>query len=221
VPRRSFQLDAPKGLWPLTWPMGLTMLRMLLLPVFLWMLLDDAGPPTGPRPHRWWAMGVFAVMAITDKLDGYLARRLGQTSHIGAMLDPVADKLLIVCSTLLLSFPWVASPGYRIPIPVVAAIYAKDVIVVVGAIALMAKAGKVTIHPRFLGKLSTLLQLTLVVATLIGPDLDRWHPRLGQSMLKFLWWAVSGVALGACVDYVVQGCRQLGEYRRGVGRKEE
>ena len=193
--------------------MGLTLLRMLLLPVFLWMLLDDAGPVVVPRPHRWWAMGVFAVMAITDKLDGYLARRLGQTSHLGSMLDPVADKLLIVCSALLLSFAWVASPGYRIPTWVVASIYLKDLIVVVGTIALMAKVGKVTVSPRLLGKLSTLLQLLLVAATLIGPDLDHLHPGWGQSTLLFLWWAVSLLALAACADYVVQGCKQLSPAR--------
>src|SRR5438270_7628037 len=128
---KPFEIHAPKGLWPLTWPMGLTMLRMLLLPVFLWVLLADAGAAHGARPHRWWAMGIFAVMAITDKLDGYLARRLGQTSHLGTILDPVADKLLISCSTILLSFEWVASPGYRIPIFVVVAIYAKDLVVAV------------------------------------------------------------------------------------------
>src|SRR3954463_391221 len=141
MPPRTIQLHAPDGLWPLTWPMGLTMLRLFLLPVFLWVLLADAGPLDVARPHRWWAMGIFAVMAITDKLDGYLARRLGQTSHLGTILDPVADKLLIVCSTILLSFSWVASAGYKIPLPVVAAIYAKDVTVAVGVVAVLSLVG--------------------------------------------------------------------------------
>src|SRR4051794_41724611 len=80
VPHRH-QLDIPSvpGLWPLTWPMGLTMLRLLLLPVFLWLILATARPGPGPRRLRWVAVGVFAVMALTDKLDGYLARRLNQT----------------------------------------------------------------------------------------------------------------------------------------------
>ena len=95
--------------------MGLTMLRLLLLPVFLWVMLIDAGPVERLRPHRWWAMGIFALMAITDKLDGYLARRLNQTSHLGTILDPLADKLLIACSTILLSFSSIAAAGYKIP----------------------------------------------------------------------------------------------------------
>src|SRR6476661_4697035 len=118
VSHRPFHLHAPEGLWPLTWPMGLTMLRLLLLPVFLWIMLIDAGPVVAARPHRWWAMGIFAVMAVTDKLDGYLARRLNQTSKLGTVLDPVADKLLIASSVVLLSFDWAAGPAYRIPMPV-------------------------------------------------------------------------------------------------------
>jgi CDP-diacylglycerol--glycerol-3-phosphate 3-phosphatidyltransferase len=198
--------------------MGLTMVRLFLLPVFLYVLLADSGPSPGgaPRPARWWAVGIFAVMAATDKLDGYLARRLGQSTHLGTILDPLADKLLIVCSTILLSFDWVASPGYKIPKPVVAAIYGKDVIVAVGALALLALAGKVTVRPRILGKLSTGLQLALVMATLIGPDLDRARAGLGGGMLRLLWWSVSAVAIAACSDYLWQGWTQFRESEKNT-----
>ncbi len=188
--------------------MGLTMLRMLLLPVFLWILLLDAGPVMRARPHRWWAMGIFAVMAVTDKLDGYLARRLGQTSHLGTILDPVADKLLIACSTILLSFSWVASAAYKIPMPVVASIYVKDAVVAIGVVAVMSLVGKVTIRPRLLGKLSTVLQLALVVATLIAPDLDDLHIGFAGGLLRVLGWSVAVIAMAACVDYVLQGFGQ-------------
>jgi CDP-diacylglycerol--glycerol-3-phosphate 3-phosphatidyltransferase len=205
---RAFQIHAPKGLWPLTWPMGLTMLRMFLLPVFLYVLLADAGAPR-VRPHRWWAMAIFAVMAITDKLDGYLARRLHQTSQLGTFLDPVADKLLISCSTILLSFSWVASEGYAIPKLVVVAIYGKDLFVAAGAVALLSLIGTVTVHPRPLGKLSTVLQLSLIIATLIAPDLDRAHLGFAAALLRFLWWTVSAVATLSCADYLWQGWRQF------------
>ena len=71
-------------------------------------------------------------MAATDKLDGYLARKLNQTSKIGTLLDPVADKLLVACSVILLSFGWVASEPFRIPLPVVAVIYGGYLVVAVG-----------------------------------------------------------------------------------------
>src|SRR5689334_20099182 len=132
MPHRH-QLDIPSvpGLWPLTWPMGLTMLRLLLLPVFLWLILASARAEhePGSRRLRWAAIGIFAVMALTDKLDGYLARRLNQTTRLGTILDPIADKLLVASSVVLLSFDWIAPEPYRIPTTVVAIIYGGYVVV--------------------------------------------------------------------------------------------
>ncbi len=191
--------------------MGLTMLRLLLLPVFLWLLLLDAGPEAAGRanPHRWWAMGVFAVMAITDKLDGYLARRLHQTSKLGTLLDPVADKLLVASSLVLLSSAWVAAPGYRIPLYVLVAVYAKDVVLVVGALLLVYVVGGVTVKPRPLGKVGTFLQLVLVILVLIAPDLDRLLAGSARTVLVALERLVALTAVAAGVDYVWQGMRQF------------
>src|SRR5437763_3870155 len=100
---RSFQIQAEPGKWRWTWPMGLTTLRLLLLPFFLYLLLMDTGKPF-PHPHRFHALAVFAIMAATDKLDGYLARKLNQSTHLGAILDPLADKLLVASAVGLLSF---------------------------------------------------------------------------------------------------------------------
>ena len=195
--------------------MGLTMLRLLLLPVFLWLLLSDAGPGTEgvPRAHRWWAVGIFGVMAATDKLDGYLARKLNQISKLGTILDPVADKLLIASSIVLLSFDWVASHGYAIPWYVVAAVYGKDLVVVLGALALLYLVGKVSVRPRPLGKWSTALQLSLVILTLIAPDLDAWFPRYGRGGMWVLGLIVTALAVVSCADYFLIGLRQLREGR--------
>jgi CDP-diacylglycerol--glycerol-3-phosphate 3-phosphatidyltransferase len=190
--------------------MGLTMLRLLLLPVFLWVMLLDAGhEPPRPNRYRWWAVGIFALMALTDKLDGYLARRLNQTSKIGTVLDPIADKLLIASSVVLLSFGWVAGERYRIPMPVVGAVYGKDLVVALGTLALLALVGRVSVAPRWLGKVGTFLQLLLVVLTLIAPDLDILTPGSGRWVLSGLWWLVSGVCLASAADYVMVGVRQL------------
>jgi CDP-diacylglycerol--glycerol-3-phosphate 3-phosphatidyltransferase len=211
---KSFQLHGVPGLWPPTWPVGLTMLRLLLLPVFLWVVLVDVSATPQAHPHRWWAVAIFAVMAITDKLDGYLARRLNQTTKLGAVLDPVADKLLVACSVILLSFDWVATEAYRIPMPVVVAVYGKDFIVVIGVIAILAVVGHVVIAPRPMGKLSTFLQLTLVLSTLMAPDLARWNGAVAAGLLRALWWAVSVVAIAACADYFRLGWRQFIAARR-------
>jgi len=193
--------------------MGLTMLRLLLLPVFLWvMLLDAGGHEAGEvsegNSHRWWAVGIFAVMALTDKLDGYLARRLNQTSKIGTILDPLADKLLIASSVVLLSFDWAAGAEYRIPMWVVASVYGKDVVVALGTVALLASVGKVSVAPRMLGKVGTFFQLLLVMLTLVAPDLDRLLEGSAGIVLTGLWWIVAGISIGAMVDYVRIGVLQ-------------
>jgi CDP-diacylglycerol--glycerol-3-phosphate 3-phosphatidyltransferase len=196
----------------MTWPMGLTTLRLLLLPVFLYVLLTDANSEA--HRLRWLAVAIFAVMAITDKLDGYLARRLNQTSHLGTLLDPLADKLLVACSVILLSFAWVAPRGFKIPWYVVVAIYGKDVTVALGSLALLAILGKVRVTPRLLGKLGTFLQLMMILATLIAPDIANLDFRFALRLTRGLWIAVTIVSAAACVDYVVQGFVQLGASRK-------
>lgn len=208
----GIETDARGSLWPPTWPMGLTMLRLLLLPVFLWALLIGSNQPTRSYWHM--AVGVYVLMAVTDKLDGYLARRLGQTSRLGAILDPVADKLLIACSVMLLSLEFVAPRHFRIPAWVVATIYGKDLIIAIGTIALLSVVGTVRIAPRPLGKACTVLELAMVFAVLLAPDEKaRWMPAW-LVLVRILWWVVTIVAALACADYVIQGLRQFTASRR-------
>jgi CDP-diacylglycerol--glycerol-3-phosphate 3-phosphatidyltransferase len=201
------------GLWPLTWPMGLTMLRLLLLPVFLWLILDAPHAGARTKAERLTALIIFALMALTDKLDGYLARKLNQVSRLGTLLDPVADKLLVACSVILLSFDWIASPRLRIPMAVVGIIYGGYIIVAIGTLALLVSIGKVSIKPRPLGKANTFLQLVLVILTLIALVV---RPELSEGLRKVLvvlWWVVPIAAVLTCGDYVVQGFSQ-----RSAGR---
>ena len=194
--------------------MGLTMLRLLLLPVFLWLVLADQGRHPGDRPLRWIAIAVFGLMALTDKLDGYLARKLNQTSRMGTLLDPVADKLLVACSVILLSFEWIASAPYRIPLPVVVVIYGGYLFVALGTLVLLAVVGKVSIAARPLGKLNTVLQLALVMLTLVAPELHASHGWWVRPLLRGIWWLVPVVAVATCVDYALLGVRQFRTARR-------
>ena len=77
-------------------PNSITLLRILLIPVFVWLYLE----PTSER--AFWAGLIFAAAAFTDFLDGYLARRRGQITNLGKLLDPVADKLLVASGLILL-----------------------------------------------------------------------------------------------------------------------
>jgi len=85
-----------RGESSLNLPNSITLLRILLIPVFVWLYLE-------PTPERaLWAGLVFGAAAFTDFLDGYLARRSGQITNLGKLLDPVADKLLVASGLILL-----------------------------------------------------------------------------------------------------------------------
>jgi len=88
-------------------PNAITIVRILCAPVFLWMLLADAG---ADGPLRWWAAVLFIVAIATDGIDGYLARRYEIVTDLGKLLDPIADKVLtglaFVGLSILGELPW-------------------------------------------------------------------------------------------------------------------
>ncbi|WP_434811782.1 CDP-diacylglycerol--glycerol-3-phosphate 3-phosphatidyltransferase [Microbacterium sp. bgisy189] len=88
-------------------PNTITIVRILCAPVFVWMLLADAG---ADGALRWWAAMLFIVAIATDGIDGYLARRYEIVTDLGKLLDPIADKALtgcaFVCLSILGELPW-------------------------------------------------------------------------------------------------------------------
>lgn len=92
---------------PWNLPNALTVMRILLVPVFVWLVLRHGGDDTGTR---WWAWSVFAVAIITDRIDGDLARAKGLVTDFGKVADPIADKALTGAGFITLSMigeiPW-------------------------------------------------------------------------------------------------------------------
>jgi cardiolipin synthase (CMP-forming) len=211
VPSDRLHLQTGPIQFTVNWALGVTVLRLLLLPLFLWLILDGA---QSDFAIRWMAVGVFLLMAFTDMLDGYLARRLNQATRLGRLLDPLADKLLIATSLAVLSFPWIEPAKFAVPGPVILGVYSKDLAILMGAMILMAATGRVEITPRLLGKMSTMLQLLLVLATLVAVDLQSLSPRLAVDLVRGLWAAVLLTAAAASADYTMQGSHQYAAYRR-------
>ena len=144
-------------------PTALTWLRILLIPVFVAIYyLPDAWMT--PSTRNWTAMWVFAAAAITDWLDGWLARRWGQTSAFGAFLDPVADKLMVAAALILLV--WLdRAPAY------LAIIIIGREIAISGLREWMAQLGKSkNVAVAFVGKVKTVAQMTAIIALLL------WEP---------------------------------------------
>jgi len=142
----------------------ITILRILLIPFFVVEILYFV--ETGHELHRLLAIFTFAVASILDGVDGYVARHYHQWSELGTVLDPLADKLLLVSGIIVLSFDH--SPRLPvIPLWLTGTIIGRDLLICLGVIVVRLTAGKVTVSPRLTGKIATVLQMVLVLWVLL------------------------------------------------------
>ena len=185
---------------PINIPTSLTWLRILMIPVFVGVYyLPDAW--LAPAGKNWLAMTIFTVAAITDWLDGWLARKLALTSAFGAFLDPVADKLMVAAALILLvalgrAEAWLA------------------IIIIGREIAISALrewmaelgAGK-SVAVAFVGKLKTTAQMTAIIALLLYEPLIPGvsTPLLGTVAL----WLAAILTLWSMVHYLKKAAPYL------------
>jgi len=194
----------------MSWPNRITLARILLTCPFVIAMLyvnDEQYKPWA----RYGAMTLFLVMAISDGLDGWLARRNNTVSNWGAFLDPLADKLLIVCCCLLLASDKAAIPGMKLPYVVVVIIIGKDLYTILGFIIIYLVTSQIKTVPVMMGKLSTMLQLSMVLAILISPEMKAILPRF-EYLVQLLWWAAAVLAVFTMIIYTRNGTRYLNEY---------
>ena len=111
-------------------------------------------------------------MAISDVVDGYLARKKGQITRLGAFLDPTADKLLMASACLLLSSHRAGVDGFLLPMTVAVLIIAKDLFLLIGFIIVYFITSESRLVPEWIGKLATFLQLTMVSGVLLAPEIS-------------------------------------------------
>ncbi|MFQ5414535.1 MAG: CDP-alcohol phosphatidyltransferase family protein [Phycisphaerae bacterium] len=189
----------------LNWPNRITIARIgLNVPLVICLLNLN----TSWSGMRYVALGIFGVMALGDALDGFLARRLREETALGRFLDPVGDKLLVVCAMVILALDTTGVPGFILPSWVAVIAIGKDVLTVIGFGLVYATTGQYFIQPRAWGKACTLVQLVMVAVVLIAPDL----PDVLGFGVRILWWGASGLAVIALVDYVRLGNRFAAEH---------
>jgi len=178
-----------------------TILRILLIPFFVVELIYYVR--TGNEIHRLLAVLSFAVTAILDGVDGYIARHYNQRSELGAILDPLADKLLLVSAVVALSFD--NKPYLRqIPLWLTGLIIGRDLLLAIGSGVIHLVVGKITVQPRLTGKLATVFQMVMVSWILL-----RWDLAFHGVFLK-TWILGSGIFTGVSgLFYVWDGSRQL------------
>ncbi len=158
-----------------------------------------------------WALILFVVAAISDTLDGLLARLLRQKSKLGMYLDPIADKLLLSSSFLVLAMtgeiPWI----------VTGLVLARDLAIIVTALWLMRMRSVKEFPPSLLGKVNTSVQMLAVFAVLLDGVYARWWLTM---LRKLLVWSTPVLVVSSGVHYAVRAARQLsgGESVASAGR---
>jgi len=200
----------------LSWANRITILRILLIVPFVSFMLKINDPALSKMSQhfiRYFAVVIFMIMAISDGLDGFLARRNGNITRLGSFLDPTADKLLMTCTCLLLSSHQAGVDGFVLPSTVVVFIIGKDVLLLIGFIIVYLLTGKVRIVPVFVGKTATVLQLSMVAGILIAPEVSTFIPGWIW-FLRFLWWSAAVTAVLALLIYIRNGSRFAEEFEQ-------
>ncbi len=205
----------------LNWANRITIFRILLIAPFVSLMLktNDVALSYGAQDAmRYVAILTFSLMAISDGVDGYLARTRNQITKLGAFLDPIADKLLMISACLLLASQRGHVRGFLLPPTVIVLIIGKDLFLLIGFAIVYLITSKIHIAPVFVGKLATTLQLLMVAAILIGPEASTVLPGWIW-LLRALWWSAAGTAILATLIYIRNGSRYIEEYEQNLANK--
>ena len=183
----------------MTWATRITILRLILVPVFVVFIITYSDSDHRVEAWRYAAIGVFVVAAVSDAIDGYLARHWNQSSALGALLDPIADKLLLFAALVTLS---VIPVGHQRPFPIwfPAIIISRDALLLGGYSVLRHFQVPMEIKPHWTGKISTFFTLMAIGAVLF---------KLGALTTTWLCAVGAGLALICTIIYGREGLTLL------------
>lgn len=197
-----------QGMGGLTLATKVTLVRIMGIPVFVALLvyylvgLHQGRDQWGLRIA---ALSVFVLIAATDALDGWLARSRNEVTKLGKVLDPLADKALVLSALILLTRPSLPEFSPHIPIWFTTLVISRDVFSIVGYFLVHHFVGHVEVHPRWTGKTATVLTM-LAVCWVLMQCFESW----------FGWFILAAGVLTAvsAIQYLVDGARQLGHTGR-------
>ena len=180
----------------------ITLVRLALIPVYAWLAVaygKGVAAGTPDESLRLGAMAVFLVAGLSDALDGWIARRFQQHSKLGSVLDPLADKLLMLTALIVLcALPW--SDVHSVPFWFAALVVFRDVMSSLAAWAIHARHGRVRILPHWTGKAATVCQLLALGWVMLRLD---WPPAWIVMPVAGAFTFVSGIV------YIFEGWRQF------------
>ena len=184
----------------------ITVVRILMIPAFVTMAIYYGESIKRGQPLEWQrfaAISIFILAAVSDGLDGYVARRYNQRSTLGVYLDPIADKGLLLSGIITLSISnWSQSdPEYgSFPVWFPVLVISRDAVILVGTMILYLLNGKVHVKPNWTGKVATVLQMIAIGWVMLQL---RFIPLLYVVAAAGLFTLISGIV------YVTDGVRQL------------
>jgi len=171
----------------------LTILRIVFVPLFIILLVyNEVG----------WAFGTFVIAGITDVLDGIIARRFGQKTSIGAVLDPLADKLLMTSSIVILSLPQMEFLN-TVPRWLMIVIIFRDVFILLVSLIVVLMVGWRVFTPTIYGKASTVMQVLTVLVVLY----TNWR-HIHAPELNIAYYMTGLMTAFSGIHYLVRGLRQ-------------
>ncbi len=165
----------------------ITLVRILLVPFFVVQLLYYSRQ--GEEWHRWLAVASFLLASLSDALDGYIARHFHQVTELGKVLDPIADKLLLVSSLVLLGGPKEGQLA-RLPLWFTGLVLGRELLLLGGMVLARYLSVKIEVRPILIGKVATLLQMACILWVLL-----KWPvaPLGGLLMITGVCVAISGL----------------------------
>ncbi len=187
-------------------PNSITMSRIIMIPLFLWIL----------SPHFPWTAGgvqelcaalLFVLASMTDGLDGYLARRRGQITTMGMLLDPLADKIMVTAAFIEL----VAYSPQVVKVWIAVVIIGREFLI--SGLRSIAASEGFTITASELGKLKTVVQIVAVAATILAHQWAQWQ--IGVLVIPIKWYAIAAVYFTvlvssiSAIDYFVGFWRKI------------
>lgn len=196
---------AERDSW-LTLPNGLTLFRFLLIPFFLSELIQG---------RRSAALLIFLLASLTDLLDGFVARTWNVRTTLGRIIDPAADKLLLVSAFIFMTFPRFSQP-FSMPVWLTATVMARDSLIALGALILFIWKGMKNFSPSLPGKICTFLQAITVLLVLAANALAEqqfFHRDLMEKVFSLqvqslFFWLTFGSTIVSGIHYTAFGLKK-------------
>ena len=192
----------------------ITITRILLIPVFVLMAVYYGRGVQHGHPQDWQrflAIFIFLLASASDGLDGYIARRYNQRSELGVILDPIADKGLLLTAIITLSF---SNWNYEFPLWFPVLVIARDIVIISGSLMLHFFVGKVEVKPSWVGKTATALQMLAISLVLLQLNFFDSSITLFGETIRFEFLDIPVFLAGlftlvSGIGYVINGIAQL------------